>query len=61
MADKSFPGIRGYRSTEYDIYRRDRDHYRGRHFLIARDDWKEHRKAEKEERKQHKGWRYDND
>ena len=40
--------IRAYRSTEYDIYHRDRDHYRGRHFMIARDDWKEHRKAEKE-------------
>jgi hypothetical protein len=40
--------IRAYRSTEYDIYRRDRDHYDGRHFIIARDDWKEHRKAEKE-------------
>jgi hypothetical protein len=40
--------IRACRNTEYDIYRRDRDHYRGRHFMIARDDWKEHRKAEKE-------------
>ncbi|HEY6873573.1 MAG TPA: hypothetical protein VI298_12700 [Geobacteraceae bacterium] len=40
--------IRDYRSAEYDIYRRDRDRYRGRHFMIARDDWKEHRKAEKE-------------
>jgi hypothetical protein len=39
--------IRAYRSTEYDSYRRDRDHYHGRHFKIARDDWKEHRKAEK--------------
>jgi len=40
--------IRSYRSTEYDIYRSDRDNYRGRHFMIARDEWKEHRKAEKE-------------
>ncbi len=40
--------IRAYRSAEYDIYRHDRDHYRGRHFRTARDDWKEHRKAEKE-------------
>jgi len=40
--------IRAYRGSEYDIYRRDRDHYRGRHFRAARDDWKEHRKADKE-------------
>ena len=40
--------IRAYRSDEYDIYRRDRDQYRGRHFMTRRDDWKEHRKAEKE-------------
>jgi len=39
--------IRAYRSAEYDIYRHDRDHYRGRHFMTRRDDWKEHRKAEK--------------
>jgi len=40
--------IRTYRSAEHDIYRRDRDHYRGRHFMTARDDWKEQRNAEKE-------------
>ena len=40
--------IRAYRSAEYDLYRRDRDHYRGRHFMTRRDDWKEQRKAEKE-------------
>jgi hypothetical protein len=40
--------IRAYRSAEYDIYRHDRDHYRGRYFRTARDEWKEHRKAEKE-------------
>jgi hypothetical protein len=40
--------IRSYRRAEYDIYRHDRDHYRGRHFMTGRDDWKEHRKAEKE-------------
>jgi len=40
--------IRSYRSAEYDIYRHDRDHYRGKHFITHRDDWKEHRKAEKE-------------
>jgi len=64
--------IRAYRSAEYDVYRHDRDHYRGRHFRTARDDWKEHRKAEKErwkearreekeERKRHKGWKHDDD
>ncbi len=40
--------VRAYRNAEYDIYRHDRDHYRGRHFMTRRDDWKEHRKAEKE-------------
>ncbi len=40
--------IRAYRRAEYDIYRHDRDHYRGRHFMTRRDEWKEHRKAEKE-------------
>ena len=40
--------IRAYRSAEYDIYRHDRGHYHGRHFMTRRDDWKEHRKAEKE-------------
>ncbi len=40
--------IRAYRSAEYDIYRRDRDHYRGKHFVTPRGDWKEQRKAEKE-------------
>lgn len=44
--------IRAYRTYEYDIYRRDRDHYRGRRFITARDDWKEHRKAEKEQWKE---------
>jgi hypothetical protein len=40
--------IRYYRSAEYDVYRHDRDHYRGKHFMTRRDEWKEHRKAEKE-------------
>ncbi|HEY5975259.1 MAG TPA: hypothetical protein VIU41_10990 [Geobacteraceae bacterium] len=40
--------IRTYRSHEYDIYRRDRDHYRGKHFMTRRDEWKEQRKEEKE-------------
>lgn len=40
--------IRDYRSAEYDIYRHDRDHYRGRHFMTRRDEWKEQSKAEKE-------------
>ncbi len=40
--------IRAYRRAEYDVYRRDRDHYRGRHFMTPREEWKEHRKAEKE-------------
>ena len=40
--------IRAYRSAEYDIYRHDRDNYRGRHFMTRRDEWKEQRRAEKE-------------
>jgi hypothetical protein len=46
--------IRAYRTAEYDIYRRDRDHYRGKHFVTRRDDWKEHRKVEKERWKEAK-------
>jgi hypothetical protein len=46
--------IRAYRSSEYDLYRRDRDHYHGRHFRTGKDEWKEHRKAEKEYRKEEK-------
>ena len=46
--------IRAYRSAEHNIYRRDRDHYRGKHFRTARDDWKEHRKEEKERWKEAK-------
>ena len=46
--------IRAYRSAEYDRYRHDRDHYRGRHFVTGKDEWKEHRKAEKEYRKEAK-------
>lgn len=44
--------IRAYRNAEYDIYRRDRDHYRGRHFMAARDEWKEQRRDEREHRKE---------
>lgn len=40
--------IRAFRNAEYDVFRHDRDHYRGRHFMTARDEWKEQRKAEKE-------------
>lgn len=40
--------IRAYRGAEYDIYRHDRGHYRGRHFMTRREEWKEQRKAEKE-------------
>jgi hypothetical protein len=46
--------IRDYRIAEYDVYRRDRERYRGRHFVTRRDEWKEHRKAEKEQWKEAK-------
>lgn len=62
--------IRAYRNAEYDLYRRDRDHYRGRHFVSSKEEWKERRKEdkerwkeekreEKEERKQRKHGRHD--
>ena len=64
--------IRAYRNAEYEIYRRDREHYHGRHFMTARDEWKERRndererwkeekRAEKEERWQRRGERHDRD
>ncbi|RQW77826.1 MAG: hypothetical protein EHM51_01120 [Geobacter sp.] len=43
--------IRTYRDSEYDSYRRDREHYRGRHFVSGKEEWKERRKEEKEYRK----------
>ncbi|HEY6873020.1 MAG TPA: hypothetical protein VI298_09885 [Geobacteraceae bacterium] len=46
--------IRAYRNAEYDAYRNDRDHYRGRHFMTRKEEWKEARRAEKEERKEAK-------
>jgi hypothetical protein len=46
--------IRSYRAAEYDLYRHDRDHYRGKHFMTGKEEWKEHRKAEKEYRKEAK-------
>jgi hypothetical protein len=46
--------IREYRRAEYDVYRRDRDHYRGRHFMTGKEAWKAQRKAEKEHRKDEK-------
>ena len=46
--------IRAYRSAEYDNYRRDRDHYRGKHFMTGKEEWKERRKAEKEYQKEEK-------
>jgi hypothetical protein len=46
--------IRHYRDQEYVVYKRDRDHYRGRHFRSGKDEWKEHKREEKEDRKEHK-------
>ena len=40
--------IRSYRNAEYASYRRDREHYRGRHFMSGKEEWKEGRKEEKE-------------
>jgi hypothetical protein len=46
--------IRSYRNAEYDVYRHDRDHYHGKHFMTGKEEWKTQRKAEKEERKAEK-------
>jgi len=43
--------IREFRAREYDVYRRDHDHYRGRYFRTSKEEWKAQRRAEKEERK----------
>ncbi len=45
---------RAYRRAEYDVYRRDRDHYHGKHFMTRKDEWKAQRKAEKEYAKEEK-------
>lgn len=46
--------IRQHRDKEYGIYRRDREHYRGKHFHSGKGEWKEHRKEDKEQRKEEK-------
>lgn len=46
--------IRHYRDQEYVVYRRDRDHYRGKHFRSGRDEWKEHKRVDRDDRKQEK-------
>lgn len=46
--------IRSYRDQEYRVYRRDRDHYRGRYFRPdheRKDEWKDERKHDKEQLK----------
>ena len=46
--------IRSYRDREYRVYRRDRDHYRGRHFRPDHErkhELKEERRHDKEDRK----------
>jgi len=46
--------IRAYRDTEFEAYRHDRDHYRGRHFHAGKDEWKAARREEKERWKEEK-------
>lgn len=49
--------IRSYRDREYRVYRKDRDHYRGRHFRPDHErkyEMKEERRRDKEERKEEK-------
>lgn len=44
--------VRAYRDMEYDVYRRDSEQYRGRHFHTSKEEWKEQRREEKERRKE---------
>ena|SRR5665647_768621 len=60
--------IRSYRDREYRVYRRDRDHYRGRNFRPGherkeqlkeerrhdKEEWKDEKRRDKEERKEEK-------
>lgn len=46
--------IREYRTREYAIYNRDRDHYRGRHFRSDKEEWKAQRREAHEVRKEDK-------
>lgn len=46
--------IRAFRDAEYDVYRHDRDHYRGRYFHTGRDEWKAARREDKERWKEEK-------
>lgn len=46
--------IRQYRDEEYGIYRRDQEHYHGKHFRSGKEEWKERRRDEKEQRKEDK-------
>lgn len=46
--------IREYRDYEGDIFRRDPDHYRGRHFRSEKEQWKQIRHEQKEGRKEFK-------
>jgi hypothetical protein len=60
--------IRSYRDREYRVYRKDRDHYRGRHFQPSherkeelkeerrhdKEEWKYERRHDREERKEEK-------
>jgi hypothetical protein len=43
--------IRECRTREYEVYNRDRDHYRGRHFHSEKGHWKEQHREAKERRK----------
>lgn len=50
--------IRYYRDEEREVYRRDEEHYRGRHFRSDKAEWQDQRReeerGEKEERKEYK-------
>ena len=67
--------IRSYRDREYRVYRRDRDHYRGRNFRPDqerkhemkeerrhdKEEWKDDKRRDKEERKEEKRDRKERD
>jgi len=46
--------IRVYRNAEHEVYRHERNNYRGRHFMTGKEEWKAQRKDEKDYRKEMK-------
>lgn len=50
--------IRQYRDAEYEIYSRDHEHYRGKHFRSGKEEWKEEKRERNDDRKRHNGGKH---